>query len=442
MTTSSLLALLTAPAAQGMPHSTSLNQPVRSNEAPFSHILSNEMAGRGRTNLVNEKMVMPAKAAGSAAKPSAAPSPTTSSGPAPAATAKVAHKDTGAETKSDTPVASEETKDDTQVINAAASADLLAMMAGMAQLASQAKAGEAAVQESGVAVDVAVDGAVDAASPAGRKKMTDVDSQLSNPEAALLIGDAPTGAADAGRSQKAARLVPSSDAVAAEKTADVLSEGVNASTNGAGNEASSLVKADFTQSLQNRLDAANAKGPNTPTSAPLTTSTAMGAVQSTLLQSAQALGQTTEKLSPKVGTAAWDQALGQRVVWMVAGGQQSASLTLNPPDLGPLQVVLNVTNAHADATFIAAQPEVRAALEAALPKLRDMLGDAGIQLGQASVNAGSPNQHGASAQAQFGSGSGRAQSQAGPADQSIRPLTSPSATRVTGGGNGLVDTFA
>lgn len=104
--------------------------------------------------------------------------------------------------------------------------------------------------------------------------------------------------------------------------------------------------------------------------------------------------QSAERLTPRVGTPAWDQALGQKVVWMVAGEQQSASLTLNPPDLGPLQVVLNVSNSQANATFIAAQPEVRQALEAALPKLRDMLGEAGIQLGQASVNSGTPNQQG------------------------------------------------
>jgi len=102
-----------------------------------------------------------------------------------------------------------------------------------------------------------------------------------------------------------------------------------------------------------------------------------------------------DRLAPQVGTPAWNDAFAQKVTWMVAGEQQSASLTLNPPDLGPLQVVLNVTNSHANATFIAAQPEVRQALEAAMPRLRDMLSDAGIQLGQANVSSGSPGQQGA-----------------------------------------------
>ena len=91
---------------------------------------------------------------------------------------------------------------------------------------------------------------------------------------------------------------------------------------------------------------------------------------------------TSERLNPQVGTAAWNQALGEKIVWMAAGNQQSATLTLNPPNLGPLQVVLNVSNEQATASFYAAQPEVRQALENALPRLRDMMQDAGIQLGQ------------------------------------------------------------
>lgn len=124
-----------------------------------------------------------------------------------------------------------------------------------------------------------------------------------------------------------------------------------------------------------------------------TTSAGLAPLQQASLNIAQAItGLPGEKLTPKVGTPAWDQALGQKIVWMAAGSQQSASLTLNPPDLGPLQVVLHVTNDQANATFISAHPDVRHALEAALPKLREMMGDAGIQLGQSTVSAGTPNQ--------------------------------------------------
>jgi flagellar hook-length control protein FliK len=152
----------------------------------------------------------------------------------------------------------------------------------------------------------------------------------------------------------------------------------------------------------------------------------------------QAAGQITDKLTPAVGSPAWDQALGQKVVWMVAGEQHSASLTLNPPDLGPMQVVLHVSNGHADAAFTSNQPEVRQALEAAMPKLREMMSDAGIQLGQATIGMSMPQQqNGSGDQSSPGSRGGFSQN-----NDSI-----DTATRVTGttkivSGQGLVDTFA
>lgn len=157
-------------------------------------------------------------------------------------------------------------------------------------------------------------------------------------------------------------------------------------------------------------------------------------------QARPAQSATSPHLAPKVGTSGWDQALGQRVVWMASGAEHSASLTLNPPELGPLQVVLNVSNNHANATFVAPHAEVRQALEAAMPKLREMLGEAGIQLDQASVNQGAPQQQGEFARSDGGSGSrGRGQSQNGTEQATAEPAVS---RRVTASGNGLVDTFA
>lgn len=144
-----------------------------------------------------------------------------------------------------------------------------------------------------------------------------------------------------------------------------------------------------------------------------------------------------DRLTPAVGTPAWDAALGQKVVWMVAGAQKSAALTLNPPDLGPLQVVLHVSNSHADATFISAQPEVRQALEAALPRLREMMGDAGIQLGQASVGTSLPNQQQAPGQQAPRPAAPAPEPVGGNPEGALRPLR----PQASGGGRGMVDTF-
>jgi flagellar hook-length control protein FliK len=161
-------------------------------------------------------------------------------------------------------------------------------------------------------------------------------------------------------------------------------------------------------------------------------------LQQTALNLAQAVGgQPTDKLAPQVGSPAWDQALGQKVVWMVTGGQQSAALTLNPPDLGPMHIVLHVSNGQAEASFTASQPEVRQALESAMPKLREMMSEAGIQLGQATISTGMPNQQNRSGEQSGQNSRGFSQS-----NDSVDTTTRITGTTKITGGQGLVDTFA
>jgi flagellar hook-length control protein FliK len=143
------------------------------------------------------------------------------------------------------------------------------------------------------------------------------------------------------------------------------------------------------------------------------------------------------RLTPTVGTTAWTQALGEKIVWMTAGAQQSATLTLNPPNMGPLQIVLNVSNEQATASFFSAQPEVRQALEAAFPRLREMMSEAGIQLGQATVSAETPQQHDTSER--------QAQRSASPfpgADEAIAAGLQTGHAPLLQSGRGLIDTFA
>ena len=149
-------------------------------------------------------------------------------------------------------------------------------------------------------------------------------------------------------------------------------------------------------------------------------------------------GAATDKLAPSVGTTAWSQALGEKIVWMAAGAQQTASLTLNPPNLGPLQIVLHVSNDQATASFFSTQPEVRQALESAFPRLREMMNEAGIQLGQATVSADTPQQNNASEQ----QGQQRvAPTFSGASNVSTEGLQTTQLP-VQQSGRGLIDTFA
>ena len=153
-----------------------------------------------------------------------------------------------------------------------------------------------------------------------------------------------------------------------------------------------------------------------------------------------------ERIAARVGTPAWDNQVAQKIVWMVGGAEQSASLTLNPPELGPLQVVLSVTNDMASVTFSSAQPEVRQALEDAMPKLRDMMSENGIALGNASVNDGAAGQQQNDGQpARRGGGAQRAELGAGGSvNGSASEAAAKNAARPGRAGEapGLVDTFA
>jgi len=138
------------------------------------------------------------------------------------------------------------------------------------------------------------------------------------------------------------------------------------------------------------------------------------------------------KVEPRVGSQEWGNALGQRVVWMAGREQQVAELHLNPPDLGPLQVVLSVSNDQASAQFFSHHAVVREAVEAALPQLRQMLADNGITLGQASVSADTSSRQADSGHEQRGRPGGAAL----PDDPaSSRPRTLKFR-------EGMVDTFA
>jgi flagellar hook-length control protein FliK len=101
---------------------------------------------------------------------------------------------------------------------------------------------------------------------------------------------------------------------------------------------------------------------------------------------------TMQDLQTPVGNSGWDEALGQRVLLMVSSQEQVAELSLNPPDLGPLQVTLSISNDQATATFVSQHADVRQALEAALPRLKEMMAESGINLGGASVSSGDGSQ--------------------------------------------------
>jgi flagellar hook-length control protein FliK len=105
------------------------------------------------------------------------------------------------------------------------------------------------------------------------------------------------------------------------------------------------------------------------------------------LESATRNHQATLKVETPVRDHTWANDFGQKVVWLAANDKQSAQLTLNPPHMGPIEISLNLTKDTASAAFVSTNAEVRQTIEAALPRLREMLAGVGIELGQTNVGA-------------------------------------------------------
>ncbi|MGE0072427.1 MAG: flagellar hook-length control protein FliK [Thiomonas sp.] len=96
---------------------------------------------------------------------------------------------------------------------------------------------------------------------------------------------------------------------------------------------------------------------------------------------------------PHVASPDWGQAMNQQVLVAAQGQQQFATLHLNPPQLGPLEVHLQLHDGQVQAQFVSPHAVVRQAVEAALPQLRDLFTGAGLALTQTSVGAqGQPGQ--------------------------------------------------
>lgn len=138
------------------------------------------------------------------------------------------------------------------------------------------------------------------------------------------------------------------------------------------------------------------------------------------------------QVSVPLGHPAWGQQFGNSVVWAVNQGLPAAELHLSPPELGPVSVHIRMEQDQASIAFSSPHAPVRDAIEAALPRLRDMLGSQGIVLADASVAHQHSSQAWREGRAGFGVGSG-----AGGREDEAAIALAPRAVA-----NGLVDLYA
>ncbi len=85
----------------------------------------------------------------------------------------------------------------------------------------------------------------------------------------------------------------------------------------------------------------------------------------------------------------WNKDLSERIVWMSNKAIPTAEIRLNPEHLGPISVRVNVTDDQATVVFTAQHALTREALEASIPKLREMMNSQQLNLVDVSVGSAS-----------------------------------------------------
>jgi flagellar hook-length control protein FliK len=140
-----------------------------------------------------------------------------------------------------------------------------------------------------------------------------------------------------------------------------------------------------------------------------------------------------------VGQAGWASELGQRVAWLAQGELREAQLQLHPRSLGPVEVRIAYGHEQQlNVSFTAANPAAREALDAALPRLREMFDQQGLNLADANISQQpfSDQRHRKSGEGEPGLDSGGWASE--PEDLTEQALLSNMQMM----GNGMLDAYA
>jgi len=103
----------------------------------------------------------------------------------------------------------------------------------------------------------------------------------------------------------------------------------------------------------------------------------------------------------------WNKEMGERVIWMHKQAIPSAELRLNPGHLGPVTIKVDVTQDQVSVAFTAHHAAVKEAIDATLPKLREMFSAQQLNLGDVSVSQEDTGQKQSRGFSQMGSDAGK-----------------------------------
>lgn len=94
------------------------------------------------------------------------------------------------------------------------------------------------------------------------------------------------------------------------------------------------------------------------------------------------------QLELPLNSAQWGNQVLQRVAWLTGQGISAAEIHLNPAELGPMQVRVDQRQDSATVIFTSHNSSAREAIEASLPRLRELFSEQGMELLDVDINSG------------------------------------------------------
>lgn len=113
-----------------------------------------------------------------------------------------------------------------------------------------------------------------------------------------------------------------------------------------------------------------------------------GASSATLAALTQPVSANAAIATP-LNSPQWGADFSRQFISLAQGGQNAphtAELRLDPPELGPLRISINISDNVAHAVFVSPHASVRQTVENSLSQLQQALAQAGISLGEANVS--------------------------------------------------------
>ncbi len=86
------------------------------------------------------------------------------------------------------------------------------------------------------------------------------------------------------------------------------------------------------------------------------------------------------------GSVEWSNQIGNKVRWMTTANISSAEMRLNPAELGSIEVRITTEDDQTKVSFVASNAVTKDIIELSLPRLRDLLDSAGLQLEHSDVS--------------------------------------------------------